>query len=98
MLPATLGANFGAIHLPVLPETALQNAVRPCLFMSGVGTSYSLSLSQSARSVSTAARSLYSLSLSQHCYHVICRTCHQAQVILLQSGILMPHLWRSYTA
>ena len=45
MPPETLGANFGAIHLPVLPETAPQNAVRPCLFMSGVGTSYSLSLS-----------------------------------------------------
>ena len=43
MPPETLGINFDAIHLPVLPETTPQIAVRPCLSMSGVGTSYLLS-------------------------------------------------------
>ena len=44
MLPETLGANFGATHQPVLPETTQQNQVSPCLFIFEVRTGYLLSV------------------------------------------------------
>ena len=43
MPPETLGANFGATHLPIMPETTPQDHVGPCLFVSGVRTNLLLS-------------------------------------------------------